>query len=124
MGAKAGLSQKTIEVYLRAIGRHLAALEDAERRWRDETMPVEEREREQIGDRAEWHNVVDMFELLAEAHAGGALDRAASTRFLELAAGLSQARAQIDRMELRAPPEDLLHRPPAAREGAERRRRG
>jgi hypothetical protein len=104
------LSARQIDTRLRAIGKALRGLPEAERRWADPTIPADERERERLAFHYEWDDKVTRFEELAAAYEAGVLSPEQSVQFRELLTLLAVTLPSLLHLSVRVPPANLLRR--------------
>jgi hypothetical protein len=104
------LSARQIDTRLRAIGKALRALLEAERRWADPAIPADERERERLAFHYEWDDKVTRFEELAATYETGVLSPEQSVQFRELLTLLVATLPALQHLCVRVPPPELLRR--------------
>ena len=104
------LSARQIDTRLRVIGKTLRGLPEAERRWADPAIPVDEQERERLAFHYEWDDKVTRFEELAAAYEAGSLTPEQSIQFRELLTLLVATLPVLQHLCVRVPPPELLHR--------------
>lgn len=95
---------------LRTIRAHAQALPVAEQRWQESELPLQERQRDRMAFRYEWHDTVTRFEELAAAYLARRMSGEQAEQFRALIALLRDTLPAVRRLRLREPAPDLLGR--------------
>jgi hypothetical protein len=104
------LNARQIDTRLRVIGKALRDLPEAERRWADPAIPVDERQRERLAFHYEWDDKVTRFEEIAAAYEAGRLSSEQDVQFRGLVALLGTMLPTLQRLCVRVPAASLLNR--------------